>query len=49
MKTHSRKVYVVYMAMVAACMLWLQLLDAFTLGDDMASRFVWREDESEPL
>ena len=49
MKTRSRKVYVVYMALVAACMLWLQLLDAFTLGDDMAYRFVWRADESEPL
>ena len=48
-KIQSRKAYVIYLLMVAVCMLWMQLLDAATLSDDMAYRFVWHEDESEPL
>ncbi|MBO4810162.1 MAG: hypothetical protein J5552_01200 [Prevotella sp.] len=49
MKIQSRNAYIIYLLVVGVCMLWMQLLDAFTLSDDMAYRFVWHEDEREPL
>ena len=41
--------YLSFLVLSALGMLWLQWLDAPTLSDDMAYRFVWQSDEEEAL
>ena len=39
----------VFLLFVAVAMLCLELLDAFTLSDDILYRFVWQEDDAAPV
>jgi len=45
----SKRCYQWFLIAVTIGMLWLQLLDSFTLSDDLVYRFVFHENESEPL
>ena len=41
--------YVLTLMSVGFAMLWLNLMDAPTLSDDMIYRFIWSSDESQPV
>ena len=47
--TREKRIYLLFLVVITIGMLWMQLLDTFTLSDDLAYRFIFQEDENSPL